>query len=122
MSEAVQPPGAAEWRPGNHAERTALAWVRTSISVFVSAGAAARVAALDGLPLLEVVAVLGAGACLVSMALWWRRFSTPPESPDSDSERILASSRSVVAALVAVLAVCTVGVVASSLALWALVG
>ena len=66
--------------------------------------------------------MFGACACVVSIALWWRRFSRIAESPGVASERLIASSGSVAAALVAVLAVCTVGVVASTLALWELVG
>jgi uncharacterized membrane protein YidH (DUF202 family) len=121
VSSRAEPTRPDAWRPGSQAERTALAWVRTSISIFVSAGAAARVAALDDLLLLEGVAVLGACAGVLSITMWWRRFSRAAESPGLGSERIIASANSVVAAVVAVLAVCSVGVVASSLALWALV-
>ena len=121
MSGRVEPTGVGAWRPGSQPERTALAWVRTSISIFVSAGAAARVAALDDLILLEGVALLGACAGIVSISLWSRRFNRAVASPSLGSERMLASAGSVSAAVVAVLAVCTVGVVASSLALWALV-
>jgi len=59
VSSQVEPAEGDVWLPGSHAERTALAWVRTSISVFVSAAAAARVAALDDLVLLEALAGFG---------------------------------------------------------------
>jgi uncharacterized membrane protein YidH (DUF202 family) len=107
-----------EWRPGSPAGRTALAWVRTSISIFVSAGATARLAALDNLLLAETMAALAAVAGLASIVLWWRRFRRTTRSPSLTSERIIASEGAVVSAVVAV---CAVGVAVASLALRALV-
>jgi hypothetical protein len=91
--------------------------VRTSISVFVSAGAAARLAALDNLLVAEGMAAIAALACLASIGLWWRRFRRTTESPGLASERIIASRAAVVSG---VAAVCAVGLAVASLALRAL--
>lgn len=90
------------WRPGNQAERTAMAWVRTSISVFVTAGVVTRLAALDGSAAVEALGGLAAAGCLASVILWWQRFRASARTPGLATERITASRGAVAALVVAV--------------------
>lgn len=117
MSMQIEPADADAWRPGNQAERTATAWVRTSLSMLVSAAAAARLAAVDGLLLVEGVAGFGAASCLASTLLWWRRFRRSGETPGLAREGIAARSDAMTAAVVGV---CAVGMAVSLIAGWAL--
>jgi Domain of unknown function (DUF202) len=109
---------AGPWRPGSPSGRTAMAWIRTSISVFLSAGAAARLAALEGLLLVEAMAGLAAVAGLGSIALWWQRFRRGARSSGTAWQGITASTG---AAVAAVSAVCCVALATTALAVGALV-
>ncbi|MDX6298477.1 MAG: hypothetical protein QOI51_2334 [Nocardioidaceae bacterium] len=79
-----------------------MAWVRTSISVFVTAGVVARLAALDGSRVAEALGGLAAAGCLASVVLWWRRFRASARTPGVATERITASSGAIAAVVAAV--------------------
>jgi len=95
-----------------------MAWVRTLLSTFVAAGAAARLAAFDGVLSIEVIAAVAGGASLLSATLWWRRGRRT--TGDDDFGPPVGRTASM-PELAAVISVCAVGVVAASLALGSLI-
>jgi uncharacterized membrane protein YidH (DUF202 family) len=105
------------WRPGSQAERTSMAWVRTSLSTLVAGGAVTRVAILDGAPWATALGVAGCASCLASVLLWWRRARRTAESADVRSRLTEAAPGAVLAA---VAAVCLVGVATLGLGVLAL--
>lgn len=73
-------PGASE--AGTQAERTVLAWTRTSLSLFAGVVAVARLAARTSLAL--AIAVAAIGLPLTALALWSvnRRYHGPQRARD----------------------------------------
>lgn len=107
------PPPTADPPPGAQAERTRLAWVRTTVAVIVSAVVGLRVTAQDvGTPAVVITAAcaLISGAVLLATRSRYRRAVAAIDSPaDLPDGRLPALFGAVVAALGLLVVVYAVG-------------